>query len=173
MNDFITENRNFIYVVNKFTALQLDKNVYGSLLIIDGELDFNADNQLREYTAIRPCSALPHAVCPALKENVVVNLYSSTLKHLDGSAAPIAQRVRNNKKMSYSVEKRGYIKHTVRMRYRWFFQPKLSQFKLFKKFFKRSLKRYRKINKNKLFVSKFRSHFPKLTGFTEKGLLKM
>ena len=58
------------------------------------------------------------------------------------------------------------------MRYRWHFRPKLLRFKLFRKFFSRSLMRYKKISKNRLFVSKFRSHFPKLTGFTERGLLQ-
>ena len=73
------------------------------------------------------------------------------------------------KNMSGSAkEKRGYIKHMVRLRYRWHFRHELSQFKLFRKFFRRGLKRYRKIQKNRLFVTKFRKNFSKLTGFNEK-----
>lgn len=66
------------------------------------------------------------------------------------------------------LESRGYIKHLVRLRYRWHFRHELGQFKLFRRFFKRSLKRYRKIQKNRLFVTKFRNNFSKLTGFNEK-----
>lgn len=71
------------------------------------------------------------------------------------------------------IESRGYVKHLIRLRYRWFFKPRLAKFKLFKKFLKRCLKRFRKIHKNRLFVEKFRNHFSRLTGFKEKSLFKL
>lgn len=69
-------------------------------------------------------------------------------------------------------KKRGYIKRMVRLRYRWYYRPELEQFKAFRKFFRKTFTRYKKIQKNKLFITKFRKNFSKLTGFNEKFIYK-
>lgn len=166
---------NYVYIFNQLGSVQINKNEYGSLLVLHNELALNIKNNVSEYEILQSIydNSL-NITRNTLKENSVIKLYSALIKQRSITLPAVASiKARFSKTQNLALEKRGYIKHVVRMRYRWFFQPKLSQFKLFKKFFKRSLKRYRKINKNKLFVSKFRSHFPKLTGFTEKGLLQM
>lgn len=170
----LLETSNFVYILNKFGSIQISKNEYGSLLILRSSLEFTAKNNLKEYEISKfTCDAL--LTTAVLEENAVIRLYSNLIK-CHASKLPARPTIRTKLpkvKPNAKLEKRGHILHVVRGRYRWFFQPKLSQFKLFKKFFKSSLKRYRKINKNKLFISKFRSHFSKLTGFTEKDLLQL
>ena len=173
-NTHIISTADFVYALNAYGSTQISKAQYGSLLILNTETALTNNGGLEEYEIIKFGGSAIYAA-PRLNENAVLWLYSSLVKqpYANQPTAYISEPkfVRARKRLG--AQNRGYIKHIVRMRYRWFFQPKLSQFKLFKKFFKRSLKRYRKINKNKLFVSKFRRHFPKLTGLTEKGLLKL
>jgi hypothetical protein len=106
-----------------------------------------------------------------LKESGIIACYSvlslankklNTFKTAHGANTVVASSRYSGK------EQKTYLKHLVRLRYRWHFRSELGQFKLFRKFFRRSLRRYRKIQKNKLFVNKFRSNFSKLTGFNEK-----
>lgn len=70
-------------------------------------------------------------------------------------------------------KKQRYLRQIIKNRYRWFYRPKLKLFKLFRKRFKRRFSKYRRIAKNRLFLSRLRSHFPKLTGYSEKGLMRL
>lgn len=156
-------------------TIKIDKKIYGSVALITNYTEiskrglpvvFNRSGNIRKLSKAH------------LNENNVIKLYSwafmlsnkSTRRPII-SNLNISNKTRKNRQLE--ADRRGYIKHIVRLRYRWFFKPKLAKFKLFKKFFKRSLKRFRKINKNKLFVDKFRSHFSRLTGFKEKSLFKL
>lgn len=172
----VVDAGDFAYVHSTYGSTQINKSQYGSLLILKSDSTITEKGGLKEYEIVKfRNSKAAYVDTPALVESTVIQLYAKLLKQTNTSIPkPRARRTKSTVNLrALSAEKRGHIKHIVRMRYRWFFQPKLSQFKLFKKFFKRVVRRYRKINKNKLFISKFRAHFPKLTGFTEKGLLKL
>lgn len=172
--DYVIDTDSSVCVFSRGGSVWVDKAQYGSLLlVVKGAPVFSVSGALREYEITKFSNSIFSQNCSVLAENTVINAYSALAKLSSTylSMSPTRRKFITSK--DQGMHKRGYIKHIVRMRYRWFFQPKLSQFKLFKKFFKRTLKRYRKIYKNKLFVSKLRAHFPKLTGFTEKGLLKL
>lgn len=50
---------------------------------------------------------------------------------------------------------------------------KLYRFKLFRKFFRRSFHRYRRIRKHKLFISLFRAYFKHYTSYNEKEMMDL
>jgi len=171
----IIQTRGAVYLGSAPKPKRVSKSYYGSILVLENELLFNAKNGLKEYKVLRRTSTSAPSTSAVIKENAIIQLYGCMTK----APKHNEQRTINNfneptlVKLETKAEKLASIKHIVRLRYRWFFHPRLSKFKLFKKFFKKSLKRYRKISKNKLFIRKFRSHFPRLTGFTEKGLFKL
>jgi hypothetical protein len=110
-----------------------------------------------------------------MAESALIKLYSRIYVRTE-IKIPLSAFVNRPVKSEISRNKpraRGYyLKHLVRLRYRWVYRPKLKQFKLFKKFFLRIFKRYRKISKNRLFATKLHEHFPKLTGFSERSLFR-
>ena len=176
IGDEVTSTTSTALLIKRIGKVEIiSTSFYGGAVFIKslGEINKYKVPSLFSYT-----TRLTKTTLPLVYENKIINLYSNlflahtrlmcTPKQTLPGNAPILQN-----KNQFSTEKLGYLKHLIRLRYRWFFKPKLAKFKLFKKFFKRSLKRFRKINKNKLFVEKFRNHFSRLTGFKEKSLFKL
>lgn len=172
----LTSGPSVVVVKAANQSVSVSKLVYGSTVII-----CNKKTGKRGFPDLFEYSANVDYLHKSSRiyENKIVKIYTNL--HLQSTnLGPVTTRSTNvqfpkvyRKDKQLEASKRGYLKHIVRLRYRWFFKPKLSKFKLFKKFFKRSLKRFRKINKNRLFVEKFRSHFSRLTGFKEKSMFQM
>jgi len=170
-----TSTRFFVYTKNKFFCI--DKLACGSILVLNNHigtantLSLHMNYRIGYYKALTTKKkTLPERYLISLYKKIYLRdkKFHNTNKHTTSFIFP-----KKRKQTCYKQERKFYIKHIIRLRYRWFFKPELAKFKLFKKRFKRSLKRFRKIKKNKLFVEKFRTNFSRLTGFKEKGLFKL
>jgi len=113
---------------------------------------------LQLYTKLH----MKQCVFTAFKNTVPKSKFTSSLNN----------KVRQNKKKFLARKKRGYLKRMVRLRYRWQYRPELENFRRFRKFFKRVFKRFRKIQKNRLFITHFRRNLSKMSGFSERFILK-
>jgi len=112
--------------------------------------------QLYTKLYIKQCAPI------AFKNSVPKNMFASSLNN----------KVLRNKKKFLARKKRGYLKRMVRLRYRWQYRPELENFRRFRKFFRRVFKRFRKIQKNRLFITHFRRNLSKMSGFSERFILK-
>lgn len=109
-----------VYILNQLGSVQINKNEYGSLLVLHNELALNIKNNVSEYEILQStCDNSPNITRSTLKENSVVKLYSVLIKQRSTTLPAIVSiKARFSKTQNLALEKRGYIKHVVRMRYR-------------------------------------------------------
>jgi hypothetical protein len=128
----VFEAGDFIYVFNERGSTQVNKNTHGSLLILYSGTAINpTGGNFTEYEILESSYAARYTEPGILREGTVTALYSALIEQRAANftalySALIEQRRRKivpeakpfNIIEDLRLEKRSYIKHIVRMRYR-------------------------------------------------------